>query len=131
MKNNIPSSGQSNEVSKPSGDTTQSTIDQIVKALAYKTDILGSTIPSAQVILSNPEIQSGIEKRDDASRQLKQDLVQCGDIDENCSLDKVKTTLFSPEILKVRKEDAVARGLNEIRSAVLDNEGHILAFEER
>lgn len=44
MKNNIPSSGQSNEVSKPSGDTTQSTIDQIVKALAYKTDILGSTI---------------------------------------------------------------------------------------
>lgn len=67
MKNNIPSSGQSNEVSKPSGDTTQSTIDQIVKALAYKTDILGSTIPSAQVILSNPEIQSGIEKRDDAS----------------------------------------------------------------
>ena len=59
MKNNIPSSGQSNEVSKPSGDTTQSTIDQIVKALAYKTDILGSTIPSAQVILSNPEIQSG------------------------------------------------------------------------
>ena len=71
MKNNIPSSGQSNEVSKPSGDTTQSTIDQIVKALAYKTDILGSTIPSAQVILSNPEIQSGIEKRDDASRQLK------------------------------------------------------------
>ena len=128
MKNNIPSSGQSNEVSKPSGDTTQSTIDQIVKALAYKTDILGSTIPSAQVILSNPEIQSGIEKRDDASRQLKQDLVQCGDIDENCSLDKVKTTLFSPEILKVRKEDAVARGLNEIRSAVLDNEGHLIDY---
>lgn len=128
MKNNIPSSGQSNEVSKPSGDTTQSTIDQMVKALASKTDILGSAIPTAQVILDNPDIKGGIEKRDDASRQLKHDLVHSGDIDENYSLDKVKTTLLPPEILKVRKENAVARGQKEIRSAVLDDEGNLVDY---